>query len=115
AQTRSDGIFIVGALHSLHGTEPGFDFAALRRVIDAIKPDVMVLEVRPDELQERKDTPGRPEYPQVVWPMLKERTIQAIAMEPGEPLFSELVGAASSASNQFRQRDSSAAAFWSRL
>jgi hypothetical protein len=108
-----DGIYIVGALHRLHATEPDFDFAALRRVIETINPDVMVLEVRPDELDERKDTPGRPEYPQVVWPLLRQRTVQTVAMEPGGALFTEMVNAASAAMNAFRQRDSASAAFWS--
>lgn len=110
---QADGVYIVGALHRLHATETDFDFAVLRRVIETIDADVMLLEVRPDELDERKDTPGRPEYPQVVWPLLRHTTVRAEAMEPGGPQFTEMVTAASTAMNEFRQRDSSKAAFWS--
>lgn len=86
-----DGIYVVGALHALHEKEESFDYAVLADVIARIDPGVMLLEVRPDELAERKETPGRPEYPAVIWPMLEEADRVAIAMEPGDPLFTEMV------------------------
>lgn len=92
AASRDDnGIYIVGGLHALHETEESFDYAALEELIDAIDPEVMLLEVRPDELAERKETPGRPEYPAVIWPMLDESDVTAVGMEPGDPLFTEMV------------------------
>ncbi len=60
-------------------------------------PDVLVLEVRPDELAERKLTPGRPEYPAVIWPMLAEKRIETVAMEPGGKIFEEIAGKAGAA------------------
>jgi hypothetical protein len=88
-------IYVVGALHRLHATEPAFSYADLRRVIEAVRPEVMLLEVRPDELAERKDTPGRPEYPAVVWPMLPTMKATALPMEPGGATFQAMVDEAS--------------------
>ena len=63
-------VFILGALHGLHEQEESFDYAKLGQVIEAIKPDVILLEVTPEELAGRLETKGRPEYPKVIWPML---------------------------------------------
>lgn len=114
--TAPDGpVVIVGALHHLHEREPAFDFSRLRLSILAFKPDVLVLEVRPDELAERKATPGRPEYPAVVWPLLTEISAEAVAMEPGGEMFKEIAGAAGEAFEALRKRDPEGAAALSRL
>ena len=110
---RDDGVFIVGALHRLHEQEESFTFDDLRRIVAAIRPGVMVLEVRPDELAERKDTPGRPEYPAVIWPLLSESGATAVAMEPGPPQFAELTGQASNEMKSFASRDPDGAKRWS--
>lgn len=103
AETAQPDIYIVGALHRLHETEDAFPYSELERIITAIQPDVLVLEVRPDELAERKDTPGRPEYPKVVWPLLARMSVIATAMEPGEPLFGEIVNSASRLMSAFEK------------
>lgn len=84
-------VYVVGALHRLHATEAAFAYADLRRIIEAIEPEVMLLEVRPDELAERKETPGRPEYPAVVWPLLATMKTTALPMEPGGATFQAMV------------------------
>jgi len=89
-----DGVYVVGAIQRLHATEPSFGFDDLRRILDAVKPDVVVLEVRPDELAERKETQGRPEYPAVVWPWLAAHPMPAVAMEPGGEAFKAMTGEA---------------------
>lgn len=110
-----DGVFVIGALHGLHGKEPGFDFDRLGAVIAAAKPDVLVLEVRPDELEGRTETPGRPEYPKVVWPYLASHRVTAVAMEPGGARFKEITGAVGAQIETFEAKDPQGAAFWSRL
>ncbi|WP_114954660.1 hypothetical protein [Sphingosinicella terrae] len=92
---RADGVYIVGALQRLHEREPSFTYGRLRDILDRLDPDLVVLEVRPDELARRTDTPGRPEYPAVVWPWLAHRNVAAAAMEPGGPTFAAMVEAAS--------------------
>jgi hypothetical protein len=108
-------VLIVGALHHLHEREPAFDYDRLRLSILAFKPDVLVLEVRPDELAERKATPGRPEYPAVVWPLLTEMSVEAVAMEPGGEMFKEIAGAAGEAFEALKKRDPEGAAALSRM
>lgn len=113
ARTQTAGVYVVGALHALHQTEESFDFDTLQRVVTAIKPEVMVLEVRPDELAERKDTPGRPEYPKVIWPLLSGSPAKAVAMEPGGQLFAQMTGDASIAMKAFTARDPEGSKQWS--
>jgi hypothetical protein len=90
--TQQTQLFVLASIGSLHEKVGGFRHRTLDQVIRAIRPDVMVLEVTPEELAERRDTKGRPEYPNVVWPMLKEPSApRAYAMEAGQPLYGELV------------------------
>lgn len=112
-RARAAGVYVLGALHALHQTEDSFDFEALRRIVVAIKPDVVVLEVRPDELADRKETQGRPEYPKVIWPLLAGSPITAVAMEPGDQVFAQMTGDASSAMKAFTTRDPEGAKQWS--
>lgn len=108
-----NGVYVVGALHRLHESEDAFTFDHLRRIVVAIRPDVLVLEVRPDELAERKDTPGRPEYPKVIWPLLEGSQSTTVAMEPGSPQFEEMTGKASAEMKAFAARDADGAKRWS--
>ncbi|WP_417456554.1 hypothetical protein [Kordiimonas sp.] len=100
-----NSIYVVGALHSLHEREDSFTYEKLREIIERLNPDIMVLEVRPDELAELKDTPGRPEYPAVIWPMLKSDGPAAVAMEPGEEDFARMAGQASAAFKAFAEEN----------
>lgn len=115
ADSAKDRVMVLGALHTLHEREAIFDYGALHNTILAFAPDILVLEVRPDELSDRKPTPGRPEYPAVVWPLLDERPVKAVAMEPGGELFTDLTGAAGAAFEALRQRDPAGAAALSAL
>ena len=108
-------VLVIGALHHLHEREPGFGYDRLRASILAFRPDILVLEVRPDELAERKATPGRPEYPAVVWPLLPEMRVETVAMEPGGEMFAEITGAAGAAFAALKKRDPEGAAALSRL
>lgn len=91
-------VYIVGALHSLHEQEASFTYDDLGKVIAAIKPEVMLLEVTPEELAGKLETKGRPEYPKVIWPMFKEGGPTSYAMELGQPLYGEVT---SKATRQF--------------
>jgi hypothetical protein len=115
ADSANDRVMVLGALHTLHEREPAFDYGALGKAIMAFAPDILVLEVRPDELEERKPTPGRPEYPAVVWPLLDQLAARTVAMEPGGDLFTDITGAAGAAFEALRQRDPAGAAALSRL
>lgn len=109
----SEGIYIVGALHRLHEQVPGFDYEALRRIMLAIDPQVLLFETRPDELSERMDTPGRPEYPRVVWPYLTGRTVISLPMEPARELFDVWVGEATAGFERLAKEDPKGSNYWS--
>jgi hypothetical protein len=89
-----DAVIVIGALHALHEREDSFGYDELDRLIRAARPDVMVLEVTPDELAGLKETRGRPEYPKVVWKLIGQGKARAVAMEPGEPVYGEITKAA---------------------
>ena len=97
-------LFILGALHGLHEREDSFGYDELDRVIRAIKPDVVLLEVTPEELAGKLETKGRPEYPKVVWPMLTGAAPKAYAMEAGQPLYGELTSGATKQFTEFEQK-----------
>lgn len=115
ATAPADGVYVVGAIQRLHATEPSFTFDDLRRIIDAVKPDVLVLEVRPDELAERKETQGRPEYPAVVWPWLAAHPGVALPMEPGGEAFKNMTGAAGAMFGSFEKEKPQADAYMASL
>jgi hypothetical protein len=73
--------------------------------VEAARPDIIVIEVRPDELADRKSTPGRPEYPAVIWPLLTETGIEAVAMEPGGALFTAITTPVGQAFEALRRND----------
>lgn len=109
--TGNDGIYVLGALHGLHESEDSFTYDDLRAIITRLNPDIMVLEVRPDELAEFKDTRGRPEYPEVIWPMLRAGGRAAVAMEPGGEDFDRMTGRAAAAFKALNQENPAGAAF----
>lgn len=104
AAAKDAEVFILGALHGLHEQEESFGYAELGRVIAAIKPDVVLLEVTPEELAGKLETKGRPEYPKVIWPLLTEQGPKAYAMEAAQPLYGELTSDASKRFGDFKQK-----------
>ncbi|MDQ3711309.1 MAG: hypothetical protein M3388_03730 [Acidobacteriota bacterium] len=84
-------VFIVGTLYKRHETVAVYDLQTLRRIILSIKPDVIVLDVTPDELRLEKVHASKIEYPNVIFPLIKSENYRAYAAEPAEPLFGEIV------------------------
>jgi hypothetical protein len=97
-------LFIVGTLYRRHDTIAAYDLAALRRTIQAIKPDVLVLDITPDELRTRTVHASKIEYPGVIFPLLDEGRYPAFAAEPSEPMFTEIVQATIAAGKAFEQQ-----------
>jgi hypothetical protein len=113
---KDDAVFVLGALHALHEKEADFGYNRLKHLILAADPDVILLEVTPEELASRLDTKGRPEYPRAVWPMLAQSpAIKAVAMEPAGAQYQQMVGAASAEMAAIKSRDPATAAAWSRF
>jgi hypothetical protein len=110
AAAQETQLFILSTVTRLHPELSYYDFGELRRRILEVRPDVIVLEVRPDELAERKETPGRPEYPAVVFPLLQEKQYTTYPMEPGEPVFGEMVKSYATLLQKFKETQPDAAA-----
>lgn len=105
-----DAVIVLAALHTLHPREDDFTYADLERLLESAAPDILVTETRPDELADRADTPGRPEYPAMVWPWLAARGTAVEAMEPGGETFARMTRAAGEKYSRFeRERPTQAA------
>lgn len=103
-------VFVLGTLYKKHDTIASYDLAALARVVEAIKPDVVVLDVNPTELAERKVFPGKIEYTQVIFPYIDARKIKAYAGEPPEPTFGQIVQAVIAIRDDLKRRNPDGAA-----
>lgn len=103
-------VFVVGSLYQRHDSVAVYDLKSLAALIDAIQPQVLVLDVSPTELAEQKVWPGKIEYVQVVFPYLNRHTLKAYAGEPAEPLFSEISGGVGLARKQLASDNPAAAA-----
>lgn len=85
-------VYLLGTLYQRHADSAAYGLVALKRAIGAIDPDVLVLDVSPDELEQRKVFPGKIEYTQVVFPLLEKKpALVTYAAEPGEPMYGEIV------------------------
>jgi hypothetical protein len=115
SRVAADAVLVIGALHGLHDREPAFGYELLRTALREFAPDVLVLEVRDDELAERKLTPGRPEYPAVIWPLLERPDVKAVAMEPSGDTFKAITGEAGAAFDALNRENAEGAAALSRL
>lgn len=98
-------VFVISTLYSRHKQVPAYDLAALKRLMDAVKPDVLVLDVTPTELRTRKVWPGKVEYTEVIFPYLDATGISAYGSEPDEALFKELTGAGGESYKAFKEHN----------
>lgn len=96
-------IHVVPTLHQYHLAAPGYGFDALTRVLDDLRPDVLVLELNERALRERRPQVVNQEYQNCVFPYLERRPIPAVAMEPGQALWEEFVTHGLEAEQRFRQ------------
>ncbi len=83
-------VYVVGTLYKRHEQVPAFGLDVLRRVISDIKPEVLVLDVTPNELKDQTVHPSKIEYPQVIFPFAAQGGYPTYAAEPDEPLFTEI-------------------------
>jgi hypothetical protein len=99
--TKSGELFVLATLYGRHKTVTAYDLPTLRKIISAIKPDVLVLDVTPMELKEGKVWPGKIEYTEVIFPLIKNGRYRVYPAEPDEPMFSEIVNATIEAIRKF--------------
>lgn len=85
-------VVVVSTLHFFHGRVDYYTYEDLARIVRDTRPDVLALELNPRELRERPGELGmKAEYPLAIFPLMEDLGIPAVAMEPDEPLWSELV------------------------
>lgn len=102
-------VFVVATLYRRHAETPTYGHDSLRAIIERVRPTAVVLDVSPRELREQAVHPGKAEYPQVIFPYVRERGIPAYAGEPDEPVFSQVVQALGRSLAAFRSGDSAGA------
>ncbi|MGE5927164.1 MAG: hypothetical protein ACM357_07415 [Gemmatimonadota bacterium] len=103
-------VYVLATLYQRHDSTPAYDHATLRALIERIAPDVVVLDVSPTELREQSVHPSKREYPEVIFPLVRERGLRAYAGEPDEPEFTRIVQGLGAALGQFRSAHPGAAA-----
>jgi len=91
AQAPAADVYVVATLYQRHATTPAYSHDTLRQVIRRIGPDVVVLDVSPNELAEQKVHPSKAEYPEVIFPLVRSEKYRAYPGEPPEPTFTEIV------------------------
>lgn len=96
-------VFVLGTLYSRHQSIAAYDLGALRRIVLAIDPDVVVVDCTPTEVREQKVHPSKVEYPQVIFPLVQQHGYRVYAAEPDEPLFTQIVAPLARARSEFAQ------------
>jgi hypothetical protein len=103
-------VFVLATLYGRHASTPAYGHAELRGLIERIRPDVVVLDVSPRELREQTVAASKREYPEVIFPLVRQHRYRAYAGEPDEPEFSTIVGQLSRALASFRSEQPALAA-----
>ncbi len=89
--TTTPDVVVLSTLHGFHAEVPSYGFQELARIVEALSPAVLSVELTPSDLENRVGTTGKPEYHQAIFPLLAVRRYDVVPMEPGEPLHSELI------------------------
>lgn len=98
-------VFVLSTLYSRHKAVPTYGLPVLQRVLQAVNPDVLVLDVTPTELRARKVWPGKVEYTEVIFPWLDATGAVAYGSEPDEALFKQLTGEGGQAYKAFGEQN----------
>jgi len=79
---KSGELFVLATIYAWHKSVAVYDLPALRKIILAIDPEVLVLDVTPSELKEWKVWPGKVEYTEVVFPLVRNGRYRLYPAEP---------------------------------
>ncbi len=96
-------VVVLATLHSFHAKVPAYGFDTLRETIEGLKPDVLCLEVRPKDMVKRGPERVKQEYPRVIYPLIAKHHYRVYAMEPSEPLYSDIVKPYAAAEQAFEK------------
>lgn len=84
-------VAVLATLHQMHAQVPAYDNAALKASIEALAPDVLCIEVRPDRYAKRAPEANKIEYPDVVYPLIDTHGYRVYPMEPLPPRFEKIL------------------------
>ena len=110
AQAPRSEVFVVATLYGRHAGTPAYGHDTLGAIIERVAPSAVVLDVSPRELRDQTVHPSKAEYPEVIFPLVRERGWQAYAGEPDEPRFTEIVSRLGKSLAAFRESRPEAAA-----
>lgn len=97
-------VIVLSTLHQFHGENSFYTFKHLSEIIERLKPDVLALELTPDALTSRREQKVKQEYQKSVFPLLDKHRYRTVALEPAEPLYSELVESLRNSGRELRAR-----------
>ncbi len=63
-------VAVLATLHQLHATTPAYSFETLGQVIERLQPEVLCVELQPDDLQRRPAETTKQESTRVVYPLI---------------------------------------------
>src|SRR4051812_13219709 len=76
-------VLVLSTLHQYHAQVLCYSFTALRGLLTALEPDLLMAEVTEDDLRVRADEAIKREYPEVVYPFLDASPrVNVRALEP---------------------------------
>ena len=84
-------VIVLDTLHQMHAVVAAYDNAALKHAIEELKPDVLCVELQPDDLITRPAEKTKQEYPAIIYPLIDHHHYRVYAMEPAEPLYSAIL------------------------
>ncbi len=84
-------VVVLATLHRMHETVPAYSYARLGQLIEQLKPDVLCVEVQPGDLVARPEESTKREYPKVIYPLIDRHHYRVYAMEPAEPVYSDII------------------------
>ena len=98
-------VIVLGTLHQVHNDIAFYGFGDLERIIERLQPDVLCVELQPTDLESRPEERTKQEYPRVVYRSIDKHHYRVYAMEPAEPLYSQLLGPYVDANRRFAEED----------
>lgn len=90
AQKKTE-VIVLSTLHQFHSTNTKYSFETLAKTIERINPDVLAVELTPNDLESRREQKVKTEYVRSVFPLIDKHKYKTVALEPNEPLYSELI------------------------
>ncbi len=91
-QPSSATVVVVSTLHQLHiYAAPDYGFPVLEKILRRLRPDILAVELRGEDLSSRAPQPIKQEYQEAVFPFLRGFTGTVVTLEPEDPDYSRLV------------------------